>query len=98
MPLNLAFPERNRRIITDALANFVQGAFLAAGTRIEHEGLHLVSRAISSFSPPAYRRRARECIACAPLICLAGTAESGHPCPAISLPGPRHHRRGDSDP
>src|SRR6266550_448877 len=40
MPLNLAFPEWNRRIARKSLANLVQRAFLAAGTRIEHEDLH----------------------------------------------------------
>src|SRR6266403_998366 len=40
VPLNLAFPEWSRRIVRKSFANLIQGALLAAGTRIEHEDLH----------------------------------------------------------
>src|SRR5438132_14210051 len=40
VPLNLAFPEWNRRIVRKSFANIVKRALLAAGTRIEREDLH----------------------------------------------------------
>src|SRR6266702_6361025 len=40
VPLNLAFPEWSRRIVRKSLVNLVQGALLAAGTRIEHKDFH----------------------------------------------------------
>src|SRR6266576_6942866 len=40
VPLNPALPPWSRRIVRKSLANFVKGALLATGTRIEHEDLH----------------------------------------------------------
>src|SRR5208282_1486659 len=78
-PLDLALPKTSRRIVGQRLSNFVETALLAAGAGVENEHLHRhelpgISMAKSSPGFPAYRPHARECTACAPPVCCAGTA------------------------
>src|SRR6266705_5740711 len=41
IPLNLALPQTSWRILREGPVNLVEAGLLAAGTRIEHEDLHL---------------------------------------------------------
>ena len=49
VPLDVAFPDRSRRIVRKILANFVKRALLAAGTGIEHQDLHELVRPFPVF-------------------------------------------------
>src|SRR6266496_4340604 len=40
VPFNLAFPKWSSRSVRKSLVNLVEGTFLVAGTRIEHEDFH----------------------------------------------------------
>src|SRR6266566_10109031 len=42
IPLNLALPQTSWRILREGPVNLVEAGLLAAGTRIEHEDLHLL--------------------------------------------------------
>src|SRR6185503_19611376 len=44
IPLNLTLPHTSRRICGKSLAHLIEAALLAAGTRIEHEDLHVSVR------------------------------------------------------
>src|SRR6476661_10074037 len=44
IPLNLTLPHTSRWICRKSFANLIEAALLAAGTRIEHEDLHVSVR------------------------------------------------------